>query len=400
MPVISVTNEVVQSWLKGSGKSLKDLQDQVDDGKPGMGFEIGGVKLAAKVNIRRIKNSGRNVLGRLRRAELTSDQAIVIGAHVDHLGKGTSSSSLARADEAGKIHYGADDNASGVAALLEIAQYLSDQQKQGLLHLRRDLVFIAWSGEELGLLGSDHFTKTFGESSAGKQSESSRGDAPGRSIYPSIAAYLNMDMVGRLQKSLILQGISSSSVWRSEAERCNVPVGLPLTLQEDSYLPTDATSFYLRGVPILAAFTGAHSEYHTPRDTPEKLNYEGAAKVARFMGLVASKLAVQESPPNYVQQPVKQPTSGGRLRVYLGTIPDYAEEVKGVLLSGVGKGGPAEKAGVKARDTIVELAGTKIENIYDYTHALEGLKIGQPVKLAVIRSGKRVELEITPESRD
>ena len=118
------------------------------------------------------------------------------------------------------------------------------------------------------------------------------------------------------------------------------------------------------------------------------------------MGLVASNLAVRESPPNYVQQPVKQPTTGGRLRVYLGTIPDYAEEVKGVMLSGVGKGGPAEKAGIKARDTIVELAGTKIENIYDYTHVIEGLKIGQPVKLAVIRDGKRVVLEITPESRD
>src|SRR6185369_13509060 len=123
-------------------------------------------------------------------AEVPSQQVIVVGAHVDHLGKGASSSSLARADEVGKIHYGADDNASGVAALLEIAQYLSDQQKRGLLHLRRDLVFIAWSGEELGLLGSDHFTKAFGEGSARKQSEGSRRDTPGRSIYPSIAAYL------------------------------------------------------------------------------------------------------------------------------------------------------------------------------------------------------------------
>src|SRR4051812_15259416 len=159
-----------------------------------------------------------------------------------------------------------------------------------------------------------------------------------------------MDIVGRLQKSLILQGIGSSSDWRSEIERCNVPIGLPLTLQEDSYLPTDATSFYLRGVPILAAFTGAHSEYHTPRDTPEKLNYEGAAKVARLMGSMANDLASGESPPNYVEQSVKQPTTGGRLRVYLGTIPDYAAEVKGVLLSGVGKGGPAEKAGARAGD--------------------------------------------------
>jgi len=324
----------------------------------------------------------------------------VIGAHVDHLGKGASSSSLARADEAGKIHYGADDNASGVAALLEIAEYLSAQHKQGRLHLRRDLLFVAWSGEELGLLGSDHFVKAFGKNGLASKAVSNQGKAPGPSIYPSIAAYLNMDMVGRLQKSLILQGIGSSNIWRSEVEQCNVPVGLPITLQEESYLPTDATSFYLRGVPILAAFTGAHSDYHTPRDTPDKLNYDGAAKVARFMGLVATGLAGKESPPKYVEQPVKQPTTSGRLRVYLGTIPDYAEEVKGVMLSGVGKGGPADKAGMRSRDVIVELAGTKIENIYDYTHAIEGLKIGQRVKIVVTRNGERVPLDITPESRD
>ena len=222
----------------------------------------------------------------------------------------------------------------------------------------------------------------------------------GKSIYPAIAAYLNMDMVGRLDKHLILQGVGSSSIWRGEIERRNAPVGLPITLQDDSYLPTDASSFYMRGVPILSAFTGAHSEYHTPRDTPEKLNYDGAAQVARFMGLVAAGLAASESPPDYVQQSVKDTTTGGRLRAYLGTIPDYAEEVKGVLLSGVSKDGPADKAGVKSRDVIVELAGKKIENIYDYTHAIEGLKIGEPVKLAVIRNGERVVLKITPASRD
>ena len=326
----------------------------------------------------------------------------MIGAHIDHLGKGASSSSLARDDEAGKIHYGADDNASGVAALLEIAENLADQRKQGRLALRRDLLFAAWSGEELGLLGSDHFVKALGHGDDAKNvDEASHRGAGGRnSIYPAIAAYLNMDMVGRLDKHLILQGIGSSSIWRGEIERRNAPVGLPITLQEDSYLPTDASSFYMSGVPILSAFTGAHSEYHTPRDTPEKLNYDGAAQVARFMGLVAVGLAASESPPDYVQQSVKQKTTGGRLRAYLGTIPDYAEEVKGVMLSGVSKDGPADKAGVKSRDVIVELAGKKIENIYDYTHAIEALKIGEPVKMTVLRNGERVSLEITPESRD
>ena len=302
LPVISVTNDVADSWLAASGKSLKQLQDELDDGAQKMGFEIEGVELAAKIDVERIKKSGRNVLGRLPAADAPSEQTIVIGAHIDHLGKGASSSSLARDDEASQIHYGADDNASGVAALLEIAEYLADQRKQGRLRLRRDLLFAAWSGEELGLLGSDHFVKALAKSDdATKADEASHhGAGGGQSIYPSIAAYLNMDMVGRLDKHLILQGVGSSSIWRGEIERRNAPVGLPITLQDDSYLPTDASSFYMQGVPILSAFTGAHSEYHTPRDTPDKLNYDGAAQVARFMGLVAAGLAASESPPDYV----------------------------------------------------------------------------------------------------
>ncbi len=130
LPVISVTNDVADSWLAASGKSLKQLQDELDDGAQKMGFEIEGVELAAKIDIQRIKKSGRNVLGRLPAADVPSDQTIVIGAHIDHLGKGASSASLARDDEASQIHYGADDNASGVAALLEIAEYLADQRSQ------------------------------------------------------------------------------------------------------------------------------------------------------------------------------------------------------------------------------------------------------------------------------
>ena len=402
LPVISVTNDVADSWLAASGKSLKQLQDELDDGAQKMGFEIEGVELAAKIDIERIKKSGRNVLGRLPAADVPSDQTIVIGAHIDHLGKGASSSSLARDDEASQIHYGADDNASGVAALLEIAEHLADQRNRGQLRLRRDLLFAAWSGEELGLLGSDHFVKALAKAMMQRNVDAASHHGPGgeQSIYPAIAAYLNMDMVGRLDKHLILQGVGSSSIWRGEIERRNAPVGLPITLQDDSYLPTDASSFYMRGVPILSAFTGAHSEYHTPRDTPEKLNYDGAAQVARFMGLVAT---------DWPQASRRRTTSSSRSRTRppaddcgptLARFPITPRRSKGVLLSGVSKDGPADKAGVKSRDVIVELAGKKIENIYDYTHAIEGLKIGEPVKMVVLRNGERVKLKITPASRD
>jgi hypothetical protein len=402
LPVISVTNKVADAWLAPAGKSLQQLQDELDGGAQKMGVEIKGVELAANIDIKRIRKSGRNVLGRLPAGEAPSEQTIVVGAHIDHLGKGASSASLARDDETSKIHYGADDNASGVAAMLEIAERLAGERSRGQLRLRRDVLFAAWSGEELGLLGSDRFVKALaGEKEAAAADPAPHGNSQrGPSIYPAIAAYLNMDMVGRLEKNLILQGIGSSNMWRGEIERRNAVVGLPITLQDDSYLPTDASSFYLHGVPILSAFTGAHSDYHTPRDTPEKLNYEGAARVARFMGLVAAGLAATETPPNYVEQAVKEKTTGGRLRAYLGTIPDYAEEVTGVLLSGVSKNSPADRAGLKSRDIIVELAGKKIENIYDYTHAIEGLKIGEPVKIVVQRDKNRVPLDITPASRD
>lgn len=403
LPVISVSNETAEAWFARNEKSLKSVQDELDNGTQKMGFALEGVTVGAEIDIKRIRKQGRNVLGRLPANNSRSDETVVIGAHIDHLGEGATSSSLARDDEEDMIHYGADDNASGVAALLEIAEHLSRQRKQGGLQLRRDLLFAAWSGEEIGLLGSDHFVKSRlerGKNNA-ENSQASESTVQGSpSIYPSIAACLNMDMVGRLEKQLVLQGIGSSDSWRSEIERRNAVVGLPIALQDDSYLPTDASSFYLKGVPVLSVFTGAHSDYHTPRDTPDKLNYEGAAEVARLVGLIARGLAVSEMRPNYLQQSVKKNATSGRLRAYLGTIPDYAEEVVGVLLSGVSKDGPADSAGVASEDIIVELAGRKVENIYDYTNAIEGLKIGEPVKMTVLRDGQPLELEITPASRD
>ena len=394
IPVISITDRLAQAWLESSGKKLADLQNTLDKGEPMMGFELEGEKLSASIDVRQVKRTGRNVLARLQAGPQAAGQVVVIGAHVDHLGTGESGASLARDGETGKIHFGADDNASGVAALMEIAEYLADQHQHGNLRLRRDVLFAAWSGEEVGTLGSNHFIKTLGKRLHGKSN--------GGKLYPAVNACLNMDMVGRFQKKLTLLGVGSSSVWPGEVERRNAPVGLPIRLQDDSYLPTDATGFFLRGVPILAAFTGSHGDYHTPRDTPEKLNYEDAARIARFMALITRSLAMRDSPPDYVAQAApKRGARRGGLRAYLGTIPDYAEaDVKGVKLQGASKGGPADKAGVQAGDVVVELAGRKIDNIYDYTYAIEALKIGQVVKIVVLRGGERIEMNMTPGSRE
>ena len=387
--VISVTDALGEQLLESVGESLMVLQDRLDTGQSVMGFEVPGLELEVEIDIQKEKRMGRNVLARLSSGG-QPDDAVVVGAHVDHLGYGRGAGSLAREEERGLIHYGADDNASGVGGVLEIAQYLVNQQEEASLPMKRDLLFAVWSGEELGLLGSNHFVQNLLE-----ETQSS-------TLTSQIAAYLNMDMIGRLRESLVLQGVGSSSVWPGEAERRNVPIGLPILIQNDSYLPTDATSFYLKGVPLLSAFTGVHQDYHTPRDTADKINYQGAEKIARFMALITSSLLTSESAPDYIE--MERPgNSTGRaaLRAYLGTIPDYSQgDVTGVKLSGVMKGAPAEQAGIQGGDVVIELAGQKIENIYDYTYAIDALKVGTAVKIVVLRGNRRVTVTVTPTSRE
>jgi hypothetical protein len=387
---ISISDDLAAQVFRPTGRSLQELQDTLDTGKPLAGFLVPDRTLAGTIDIQQEKRTGRNVLARLRAAN-GAGKAVVVGAHVDHLGYGLGAGSLARGAEKGLIHYGADDNASGVAGVLEIAQYLVEQRAAGTLSLRRDVIFAAWSGEEVGLLGSSYFTRTFGN-----------GGTESSTLTPDIVAYLNMDMIGRLDTNLILQGVGSSSLWPSLIERHNAPIGLPLTTQNESYLPTDATSFYLKGVPILSAFTGAHEDYHTPRDTVDKINATGAEQITRLMAAITESLATQAAVPDYhVMEKPGRASGRVNLRAYLGTIPDYAQsDIVGVKLAGVAKGGPAEQAGMQSDDVIVELAGKKIENIYDYTYALDGLQVGVPVEIVVQRGTQRVTLTITPGSRE
>lgn len=423
LAVVSVTDETAAGWFKAAGKDLATIQKKLDSGDPAMGFPLKGLQVSAQIDIQQEKKTGRNVLGRLQVSDTPAHEIVVVGAHIDHLGAGPNTNSLAKDDEESNIHFGADDNASGVSAMLQMAEAMAGRKDRGELDGKRDVIFAAWSGEELGLLGSSHYVKQLetmfsqhaaaagGEATEETDDKSEQAEAKKKDVESGpntgglhlyIAACLNMDMVGRLQEKLVLQGLGSSSSWQRIIEQANVPLGMPLTLQQDSYLPTDASVFFLHGVPILSAFTGNHGEYHTPRDTPEKLNYEGISQVARLMDTVLTNLISRKKMPDYVMQ--EKPKDGQRranLRAYLGSIPDYAEsDTKGVLLSGVAKGGPASQAGVKGGDVIVKLAGKPIENIYDYTYAIEALKIGQEVEIQVLRNGKTIPLKVTPGSRD
>lgn len=418
---VSVTNEIASKILSPSGEKLKDLQTSLDDGSLMMGFAIEGSEVSAEVVIERRTGTGRNVLARLTAGEQANEQqaAVMVGAHIDHLGVGGGGSSLARDDESGQVHAGADDNASGVAAMLEIAQYLAAERSKGGLRSRRDLIVAAWSGEELGLFGSKAFVEDFyelypnakrPEKKASKNDEVDAAHSHGASsdevaLTEAVAAYLNLDMVGRLREKLVIQGIGSSPGFEGEVQRRNLPVGLPLQLDKaSSRLPTDTSAFVGRQVPILSAFTGAHEDYHTPRDTADKLNYEGAAKIANLMALLTRGFLTSEKPPVFELNEgaaAGQDAPRARLTAYLGTIPDYvAGDVKGLKLSGVSKDGPAAKSGVQGGDVIVQLAGRKIEDIYDYTYAIEALKIGEEVTIVVQRGDKTVTMKVTPAARE
>lgn len=392
---ISITDALADTLLKPTSKTIKELQTKLDGGDLMGGFNCNGLKLNAKIDIRQERKVGRNVLGVLPARDKPDSHVapLIICAHIDHLGSKGGSNSRAKGDEANRIHHGADDNASGVAGVLEIAQWLTDQKKQGKVKLTRDVIFAAWSGEELGLLGSSHYVEAL--------AKMFRGDPNGK-LTGMFAACLNMDMIGRFQKSLVLQGVGSSTWWPKEIEKRNAPIGLPITTQTDAYLPTDSTIFYQRGIPTLNAFTGSHEDYHKPSDTAEKIDYVSAEKITKLMGLLARGVATADSNPDFVamEAPKNQNTRGG-MRAYLGTIPDYAQgDTKGVKLSGVSPVGPAGKAGVKGGDIIIKLGPKEVLNIYDYTSLMGELKIGKETTITVLREGKEVELKITPASRE
>lgn len=394
LPVVAVNRASMARMLSILGGDLPDIETQLEAGETASTALI-GIAVEATVDLKFEKRSGRNVIGRLELDGIDGGYdagarpALVIGAHVDHLGHGETSGSLAAGDERGTVHPGADDNASGVAALIELAEQLTDLARNGKLNGTRDILFAAWSGEELGLIGASHFVEDLAK-------QHGQEDLQGL-----VSAYLNMDMIGRLEKEVLVGGLGSSSIWPREVERRNAVIKLPVKTSDDPYLPTDSTEFYLKGVPILSIFTRAHEDYHRPSDTADKLNYDGIRDIARFVALIARSQVTSEETPDYLEHGRPSDEGGRRMGgVFLGTIPDYTSDgVIGVPISGVVKGGPAEQAGLQAGDVLTGLAEQEIGNIYDYVRLLNGLKPGEAVPLSLLRDGAELQVEITPGIR-
>jgi hypothetical protein len=376
----SVDADAGRAILAAANKTLDAVQQSLDSGNPHVaGFEI-PTTVTISTKVERERHTAYNIAGYLPATEraATDKPWLGIGAHYDHLGRGENGSSLAAKEEAGHVHGGADDNASGDAAVLALAGRLAKQQRW------RNVMLAFWSGEELGLLGSAAFLA----SPPVKASD--------------FAAYLNFDMVGRMQDNkLSVQASGTSKVWDKLVEQANVRAGFNVNLQPDPYQPTDVANFNTAGIPCLNFFTGAHTDYHRPSDTAEKIDYDDLDRIVDFATAIARRLDETPEPPAFakVEPQVQGGASRAGVRVFTGTVPDYATEAKGLLLGGVVAGGPAEAAGLQKGDLIVEIAGQTIANIYDYTYALDVLKIGQPAKVVYMRNGERRETTLTPAAR-
>jgi Zn-dependent M28 family amino/carboxypeptidase len=381
---VSVNGEVAAKFFEGApDKTLAAAQTTLDSGNPHVaGFDLPGISTATvHAAVEREKRRGRNVVGYLPATAAVGTLAkpwVAVGAHFDHLGHGEAGNTLAAKEDAHRVHAGADDNASGTAAVLSMAATLAAEPRA------RHVLVGFWSGEELGLIGSSAFAA-----------------APPLAL-DTLAAYLNFDMVGRMQDNkLTVQATGTSPAWGRLLEQANVAAGFDLMVQEDPYQPTDVATFNSAGVPCLSFLTATHGDYHKPSDTADKINYEDLDRVADFGAAIVRRVEDARDAPQFTKVIQQMESGGGRagVRLFTGTIPDYATDVKGLLLGGVIGGGPAEQAGLQKGDIIVEIGGQTIANIYDYTYALDILKIGQPTKLVYMRDGTRRETMLTPSAR-
>jgi len=306
--------------------------------------------------------TGTNVLGYI---DNQAERTIVIGAHYDHLGMG-GEGSLYREGEA--IHNGADDNASGVSVMLNLAQKLKDSLNGS------NYLFMAFSGEEMGLLGSNYFTKN-----------------PTVDLH-KVNYMINMDMVGRLRKdkTLSISGTGTTPIWPQVLNSTNP--GFKLVLQESGIGPSDHTSFYLQNIPVLHFFTGQHQDYHKPTDDAEKLDYEGMQMISGYIYSLIQEL--DDKPKLSFTKTKNESEEVPRFKVALGVVPDYLFDGKGMRIDGVSENKPAQRAGLQKGDVVVQLGDSTITDMMSYMRALSTFEEGNVTKVVVDRKGEKLSAEI------
>ena len=372
IPFVQVRAEDAGQWFKAAGKSVKEVGEGIDKDLQPRSFAFPeSLRFEANVDLHREEHKTSNVTGYL---PGQTSEYIVIGAHYDHLGLGDNHS----LGKVGEIHHGADDNASGTAGVLELAHWFSKQPKQ-----KRGILFLSFTGEELGLLGSAYYV--------------------GHPELPldKCVAMINMDMIGRIRDSRVfLAGSGTGANFKEMIDTIKAKYDFKLDLSETAgYGSSDHTSFTTKQVPVLFFFSGLHGDYHKPSDTWDKIDAPDAAKLLDLVAEVTLKLASDAERPQYVRvEPPSLPkgASGGGSGYgpYFGSIPDFAEPPKGVRFADIRAGSPAEKAGLKPGDVMVEFDGKDVNNLSDYTYLLRSKKPGDEVLVKVLRAGETIEAKV------
>ncbi len=373
LPVLTVRKSLAAAWLKAAGRSLPDIEKALADAPQAFAT---GIQVSVSADVDKLEKPTANIIGVLPGSDPElSKEYIVLGAHMDHLGMGGPGSLNPSREPA--IHYGADDNASGTAGVLALAEHFARRPQRP----KRSVIFMCFSGEEMGLLGSAHYVKN--------------------PIIPieNTVAMLNMDMIGRMSDNrLSVIGVGTSPAWPPLLDELNERASFNMTKTNSGFGGSDHQSFARVNVPVLFFFTGLHPDYHRPSDTFEKIALWDETRIVQFVAELTDRIAAAPERPAFTALQSARAPSGPRrtaLQVSLGIMPEYADDVAGVPVGGLRAGGPAEKAGIKAGDVIVKIADKSIRNIEEYMAALADRKPGETVAVTVKRNGKEVTVTLT-----
>ncbi len=383
LPSIHARRDPFVQLIAGAGKDLATIQKQIDmDLKP-QSFDLPATRIRIATEVTRVRKTVKNVVAAITGSDpALANEWVVVGAHYDHLGLGDRNS-LAPS-QAGQIHHGADDNASGTSGVLELAR-LAAQNRQTL---KRSVLFMTFAAEEIGLLGSSYFVNNPTIPQA------------------NIVAMINLDMIGRVSNDrAFLGGVGTSPNFRSWAEEFNRTVGLNLDYSDSGYGGSDHMSFSSKKIPVLFFFSGLHADYHKPSDTFDKISAPGAMKMLSLAYMMMDRIANGPERIQYTEVQRPQPSGGGGgggapgYGPFFGSVPDFRDENNGVLFADVTANSPAAKAGLKAGDLLVEFDGKPIQNLYDFTYALGTKMVGDVVPVVVKRDGQNMKVNVTLEAR-
>lgn len=381
IPAFHIRRTLVDQILASEGKTIGELEADINRDLKPRSFEVKGWSAAVEATVDRVEIKAKNVVAVLEGKGPLANETVVIGAHYDHLGRGERGS-LAKGSKL--IHFGADDNGSGTTSVLELARrFAALKDREG-----RRIVFMTFSGEERGLLGSAHYCR-----------------APLLPLKDTVAM-INLDMVGRLRPDamtkkdkLEIGGVGSAKSFEAMLDEFNKKYNFEIKKTRSGTGPSDHTSFFLKGVPVFFFFTGMHPEYHRPTDKPDTINLEGMYKIVDMVEELTIKISTDKQRPEFVgvkasDPPTSTPRGVPSIRFIPGDYDD--DQANGVLVGGVVKGGPAEQGGLKEGDWIIEIAGQPVKNMNAYMKVMGTQKAGDAVEFTVKRGDKNVKIKITP----